>query len=43
MMRRLYEELRLGDRPIPYRGIVTFVREHPAIAAINAGVQQQVP
>ena len=43
MMRRLHEELRIGERPAGYRRIVAFLREHPAIAAINADVLQKVP
>jgi spore coat polysaccharide biosynthesis protein SpsF len=43
MMRRLYEELQIGERPTPYPRILAFVREHPEIAAINAGVLQKVP
>ncbi len=38
MVRRVYEALDLGRRVAPYREILTFVREHPEIVALNAHI-----
>jgi spore coat polysaccharide biosynthesis protein SpsF len=43
MMRRLYEALSLGHRPLDYPRILAYVRSHPEISAINAHVEQAVP
>jgi len=40
MVRRLYEELNLGERVVGYRELLAYVRAHPAIAAVNAGAMQ---
>jgi len=41
MVHRLYEELGLGERAVGYRELLAYVRAHPAVAAVNAGVQQK--
>ena len=41
MVRRLYEELALGDRFVGYRELLAHVRAHPAVAAVNADVMQK--
>lgn len=41
MVRRLDAELSLAASPRPYREIVSHVRRHPDIAAMNAGVEQK--
>jgi spore coat polysaccharide biosynthesis protein SpsF len=41
MVRRLYEELALGDRFVGYRELLAYVRAHPAVAVVNAGVMQK--
>ena len=43
MMRRLYAELALGDHLFDYPRILSYVRRHPEISAINAHVEQAVP
>ena len=41
MVRRLYEELGLGERVVGYRELLAYVRAHPAVATMNAGVVQR--
>jgi spore coat polysaccharide biosynthesis protein SpsF len=41
MVRRLYEELDLADRPAPLAEVIAYVRAHPDLAAINAHVMQK--
>jgi spore coat polysaccharide biosynthesis protein SpsF len=41
MVRRLYEELGIGERTVGYREILTYVRANPAVAAINASVRHR--
>lgn len=41
MVRRLYETLGLGERPVGYRELLADVRAHPEMAALNAGVVQR--
>lgn len=41
MVRRLYEELNLGERVVGYRELLAYVRAHPAVAAVNASVVQK--
>ena len=36
LMRRLFEELNLGMRRVPYREILAYVRARPELSAINA-------
>jgi spore coat polysaccharide biosynthesis protein SpsF len=40
MIRAVYRELDLAAAPRPYQDIVQWVRQHPAVTAINAGVRQ---
>jgi spore coat polysaccharide biosynthesis protein SpsF len=35
LVRRLYEDLGLGERPLEYREIIRHVRAHPEIAGVN--------
>jgi spore coat polysaccharide biosynthesis protein SpsF len=43
MVRRLYAELGLAERPLPAADVVAHVRAHPEIAAINGHVEQKDP
>jgi spore coat polysaccharide biosynthesis protein SpsF len=43
LVRRLYAELGLADRPLPLADVIAHVRAHPELAAINAGVRQKDP
>ncbi len=43
MVRRLYAELGLADRPVPLADVIAHVRAHPDIAAINGHVEQKDP
>jgi spore coat polysaccharide biosynthesis protein SpsF (cytidylyltransferase family) len=38
---RLYRELALGERPLPYREVVAYARAHPEIGRLNAHVAQR--
>lgn len=40
---KLYDELGLGERIVPYRTIVDHVRQHPELASINAGIATWTP
>jgi spore coat polysaccharide biosynthesis protein SpsF len=43
MVRRLYAELGLAERPVALQDVIAHVRAHPEIAAINAHVEQKDP
>lgn len=43
LVRRLYTGLDLGARILPYREVVAYVRKHPEICLINAGVETWEP
>ena len=43
LVRRLYAELGLAERPVPLADIIAHVRAHPDLAAINAQSQQKDP
>lgn len=43
LVRRLYAELKLGERPVPYREIVSHVRASADLASINLGVKTWQP
>jgi spore coat polysaccharide biosynthesis protein SpsF len=43
MIRRLYADLDLADRPVPAAEIIEHVRRHPEVAAINAHIAQKSP
>jgi spore coat polysaccharide biosynthesis protein SpsF len=43
MVRRLYEDLGLGEREVSVAEIIAHVREHPELASINAHVRQKDP
>jgi len=42
MVTRLYTELNLNERALPYRHILNYVRQHADIAAINAHIEQKL-
>jgi spore coat polysaccharide biosynthesis protein SpsF len=41
MVRRLYDELGLGERYVPLAETIAYVRAHPDLAAMNAHVRQK--
>ncbi len=43
MVRRLYDDLGLADRPLPLGDVIAYVREHPDVAAMNRHVEQKDP
>jgi spore coat polysaccharide biosynthesis protein SpsF len=43
MVRRLYAEAGLADRPVGLSELLAYVRAHPEIAALNAHVEQKDP
>jgi spore coat polysaccharide biosynthesis protein SpsF len=43
MVRRLYEDLGLAERPLPLADVIAHVRAHPELAAMNAHVEQKHP
>jgi len=43
LVRRLYDELGLAERPLPLADVIAHVRAHPELAALNAGVAQKTP
>jgi spore coat polysaccharide biosynthesis protein SpsF len=43
MVRRLYADLGLAERPMALADVIAHVREHPEIAAINAHIEQKDP
>jgi spore coat polysaccharide biosynthesis protein SpsF len=40
-IRKIYQGLSLSETPRPYRDILAYVRAHPELVAINAGVVQK--
>jgi spore coat polysaccharide biosynthesis protein SpsF len=43
LMRMVYEGLGLGERIVPYREIVTYVRSHPELMEINKDIRTWTP
>jgi spore coat polysaccharide biosynthesis protein SpsF len=43
LVHALYEALSLGTEIVPYREMLLYVREHPEIAGLNAGVETWTP
>jgi spore coat polysaccharide biosynthesis protein SpsF len=43
LVRRLYDELGLAERPLPLADVIAHVRAHPELAVINANVAQKAP
>jgi spore coat polysaccharide biosynthesis protein SpsF len=43
LVRRLYEDLGLAERAVPYATIVQHVRQHPELATLNAGIATFTP
>ena len=43
LVRRLYQDLGLGDRDVGHRAVVAHVRAHPELVAANQHVRQRVP
>jgi spore coat polysaccharide biosynthesis protein SpsF len=43
MVRRLYADLGLAERPVALADVIAYVREHPEIAALNAHIEQKDP
>ena len=43
LVRRLYDELGLGERIVPYEAVVAYVREHPELAHANADIATWTP
>lgn len=43
LVRRIYEELGLGDKIVPYAVILDHARRHPELVAVNAGVATWTP
>jgi spore coat polysaccharide biosynthesis protein SpsF len=41
LVRRLYDELSLAERPVPLADVVAYVRAHPELTEINAHVAQK--
>jgi len=41
MVRRVYDGLALADTRLPYQQVLAYVRAHPEVSAINAGVVQR--
>ncbi|HUO69177.1 MAG TPA: glycosyltransferase family protein [Solirubrobacteraceae bacterium] len=41
MVRRLYDELALAERQLPVADVITYVRRHPELAAMNAHIVQK--
>ena len=41
MVRQLYEALGVGEGLVGYRELLAYVRAHPAVAAVNAGVMAE--
>jgi spore coat polysaccharide biosynthesis protein SpsF len=41
LVRLIYRELDLAARTVPYRDVLTWARQHPAAAALNAHVAQK--
>jgi spore coat polysaccharide biosynthesis protein SpsF len=43
MVRRLYDDLGLAERPVALADVIAYVRAHPEIAAINSHIEQKDP
>jgi len=43
LMKRLYDDLNLGERIVPYAIVVDHVRQHPELASMNAGIATYTP
>jgi spore coat polysaccharide biosynthesis protein SpsF len=43
LVRRLYDELGLAERPLPLADVIAHVRAHPELAVINADIAQKAP
>jgi spore coat polysaccharide biosynthesis protein SpsF len=43
LVRRLYDELGLADRPLPLADVIAHVRAHPELATLNAAIEQKTP
>jgi spore coat polysaccharide biosynthesis protein SpsF len=43
LVRRLYDELGLAEKPLPLADVIAHVRAHPELAAINAAIAQKAP
>jgi len=43
MVRALYELLGLGERIVPYREMISYVRTHPEIVRLNQGIETWSP
>jgi spore coat polysaccharide biosynthesis protein SpsF len=43
LVRKLYDQLALGERIVPYGIVVDYVRQHPELAGINAGIATWTP
>lgn len=43
VVRALYEQLGLAERPLPLADVIAHVRAHPELAVLNAGVAQKAP
>jgi spore coat polysaccharide biosynthesis protein SpsF len=41
LVRRIYGALGLGDNPLPYRQVISYMRAHPELSMLNAGVAQK--
>ena len=42
MVRRIYQELSLNERWLPYASVLEYVRAHPDVAVMNADIQQKI-
>jgi spore coat polysaccharide biosynthesis protein SpsF len=43
VVRRLYAELGLAERPLPPADVIAHVRAHPELAVLNADIEQKTP
>jgi spore coat polysaccharide biosynthesis protein SpsF len=43
VVRRLYDELGLAERPLPLADVIAHVRAHPELAVLNADIAQKSP
>jgi spore coat polysaccharide biosynthesis protein SpsF len=43
VVRRLYDELGLAERPLPLADVIAHVRAHPELATLNASITQKAP
>ena len=42
MVRRIYQELSLSERWLPYASVLEYARAHPDVAAMNVNIQQKI-